>query len=103
MEECRCILSRMRPEHMCNLPWSLSSQRRRPAMRDEFYVGYATNVPERIARTSRRAVIALAVLSIAACALLIAAQQPFARATFEFQQPRNFTGWMETDPYPALL
>jgi hypothetical protein len=70
---------------------------------DEFYVGYAAKAPEGVARTTRRAVTGLAAVAIGACALLIKAQQPFARATFEYQQPREFAGVVETDPYPALL
>jgi hypothetical protein len=35
--------------------------------------------------------------------VLVFAQRPFARSTFEFQQYRDFMGYVELKPYPALL
>jgi hypothetical protein len=70
---------------------------------DEFYIGYAPRLPERTARTVFRTVVALIVLTIAVASILLFAQQPFARSTFEFQQYRQFTGVIEMNPYPALL
>jgi hypothetical protein len=70
---------------------------------DEFYVGYAARVPEGIARLVSRAVAALAALAVAVGLTLVFAQQPFARATFEYEQFRNFSGIVESRPYPALL
>lgn len=72
-------------------------------MPDEFYVGYAAKVPLEIARTTRRFIVALITFAIGACILLILAQQPFARASFEYQQPRDFAGTLESSPYPAIL
>jgi hypothetical protein len=69
----------------------------------EFYIGYAPRPPRRIARTIFRAVIGLVALAIALAAVLVLAQQPFARSTFEFQQYRDFAGIIERKPYPALL
>jgi hypothetical protein len=35
--------------------------------------------------------------------VLVFGQQPFPRSTFEYQQFREFTGLVETNPYPSLL
>jgi hypothetical protein len=71
-------------------------------MRDEFYIGYAA-VPPGVARTTRRTVLALLSCAVAACAVLVFAQQPFLRATFEYGQTREFQGLLENAPYPVLL
>jgi hypothetical protein len=70
---------------------------------EEFYIGYAPRPPRRIARTISRAVVGLNALAAAVALVLLFAQRPFARSTFEFQQYREFTGEMELKPYPALL
>ncbi len=69
----------------------------------EFYIGYAPSPPRRIARTILRAVVALNALAAAVALVLLFAERPFARSTFEFQQYRQFTGEVELNPYPALL
>jgi hypothetical protein len=50
----------------------------------------------------RRVVLGLAILCVAAAAILIAGQLPFAPAAFEFQQYRDFRGTLLTQPYTAL-
>ena len=67
----------------------------------EFYVGYLP-MPGGLKKSIRRIVVALGVLVIAAAAILIAGQQAFPSATFEFQQYREFRGTLLTEPYPAL-
>jgi len=67
----------------------------------EFYVGYLP-MPGGLKKTIRRAVVALGVLAAAAAAVLIAGQHPFAPATFEFQQYREFRGTLLAEPYPAI-
>lgn len=69
----------------------------------EFYIGYAPHPPRRIARTIFRAVVGLNALGAVVALVLLFAQRPFARSTFEFQQYRDFTGELELKPYPALL
>jgi hypothetical protein len=69
---------------------------------NEFYIGYAPSPPQRTARTVVRAVIGLNAVAIAAALVLVFAQHPFARPTFEFQQYREFTGVVELKPYPTL-
>ena len=70
---------------------------------EEFYVGYAPRPPRRIARTIRRAVLGLNVVAALVALVLLSAQRPFARSTFEFQGYRDFAGEVELKPYPALL
>jgi hypothetical protein len=69
----------------------------------EFYVGYAQRPPRRIARAIFRAVVGLNVLAAAIALVLVFAQRPFARSTFEYQKYRDFSGEVELNPYPALL
>ncbi len=69
----------------------------------EFYIGYAPRQPRRIARTVCRFVVGLNALAAAVALVLLFAQRPFARSTFEFQQYREFMGTVELKPYPALL
>jgi hypothetical protein len=70
---------------------------------EEFYIGYAPRPPRRIARTIIRAVVGLNVVAATVALVLVFAQRPFARSTFEFQQYRDFMGDVELKPYPALL
>src|SRR5262245_65809164 len=67
----------------------------------EFYVGYLP-IPADLKRTIRRVVAALGVGTATVAAILIAGQHPFANATFEFQQYREFRGTLMVEPYPAL-
>jgi hypothetical protein len=67
----------------------------------EFYVGYLP-MPGGLKKTVCRVVVALGVVAVAAAALLIAGQHPFAPGTFEFQQYREFRGTLLAGPYPAL-
>jgi len=67
----------------------------------EFYVGYLP-MPGGLKKTIRRLLAALAVLAVALAAILIAAQNPFAASNFEFEQYRDFSGTVFTEPYPAI-
>lgn len=70
---------------------------------DDFYIGYLPRAPKRLARATVRIIAVLAVLGLVIGLVLVFGQQPFPRATFEFQQYREFTGLVEANPYPALL
>jgi hypothetical protein len=72
-------------------------------MTDEFYVGYSAKLPSGIARTVRFAVGSLAVLAVVLALNLIFGQNAFTPSAFEFQQYREFGGYLELRPYPALL
>src|SRR5690348_10817312 len=67
----------------------------------EFYVGYLPT-PAGLKQTIRRVVVGLVVGAIGVAGILIACQHPFANATFEFQQYREFRGTLIAEPYPAL-
>jgi hypothetical protein len=67
----------------------------------EFYVGYLP-MPAGLKKTTRRTVIALALVAAAASAVLVAGQHPFAASTFEFQQYAGFHGTLSAWPYPAI-
>jgi hypothetical protein len=70
---------------------------------DEFYVGYADAPPAGIARRVRRAVLALACLTIAAGLTLVLAQERRSPASFEFGVTRSFRGTVREAPVPTLL
>ena len=67
----------------------------------EFYVGYLP-IPAGLKTTTRVLVVAVGVLVVMVAAILIIGQNPFAAATFEFRQYRDFRGTLLTEPYPAL-
>ena len=69
----------------------------------EFYIGYAPRPPRHIARTIVQAVVGLNAMAAIVALVLLLAQRPFARSTFEYQQYRELEGVVELKPYPALL
>lgn len=73
-----------------------------PEMND-FYVGYAARVPERLRRSLYAVVAALVCITSGVALLLVFNQQPFADSRFEYQQNRDYTGWIELAPYPTLV
>jgi hypothetical protein len=73
-----------------------------PASND-FYIGYLPRAPRTLARLIVRTVVAVTGLGLAIGLVLVFGQQPFPRATFEFQQYRDFDGVVEANPYTALL
>jgi len=70
---------------------------------DEFYVGYAPRPPRQTARLIFRVILGLPALGVAVALILVFGQHPFAKATFEFGKERDFSGVLESRPYPALL
>ena len=72
-------------------------------MDDEFYIGYESTMPVRIAARMRAAASVLIVLAALLSAVLLIAQRRFAAATFEFGRTRTFVGTVVEYPYPALL
>jgi len=69
----------------------------------EFYIGYLPKSPSGLAQRTRRTALGLLLLCATVAALLVFAQQPFAAATFEFREWREFTGLVVEHPYPLLL
>lgn len=68
----------------------------------EFYVGYLP-VPPGLNRFARHIVVALGVLVAGLAILLVFMQNPFAAASFEYRDYRDFQGVLVTKPYPALV
>ena len=70
---------------------------------DEFYVGYQERAPGGLAGWLRVRVIAVALLGAVVAALLASAQRSFDPSSYEWGEVREFTGWVEERPYPALV
>ncbi len=69
---------------------------------DDLYVGYAT--PTAGQRRFLRRVAGLALVSAVGLGAAMAfGERDLPPAVFEFGTARDFTGWIETDPYPTLL
>jgi hypothetical protein len=71
--------------------------------REEFYVGYLPKAPAGIARHTRKAVIALAIIAVAVAVLLVLGQRRFAASFFDFGNAREFEGVISEYPYPTLV
>lgn len=72
-------------------------------MNSEFYVGYLPKAPAALARTLRAVVIALGIVGAAVAGVLVFGQSPFGASTFEYGQYREYEGFLEEWPYPALV
>jgi hypothetical protein len=68
----------------------------------EFYVGYLPKAPVGIARFLRRVVLGLGLLALGLGLVLVGAQSPFEKATFEYGTIRTFEGNVALQPYPSL-
>ena len=71
-------------------------------MIDEFYIGYDSTMPARIARRVRGVAIVLLLAAAAIPLLLIAVQGCFSSGRFEYGTTRTFEGRLVEFPYPAL-
>jgi len=69
----------------------------------EFYIGWQSEAPPRLARFVRGRVLGLLVLTATVGAGWTAAQAPFAASRFEFGVVRTFEGRLEHVPYPTLV
>jgi hypothetical protein len=69
---------------------------------NEFYVGYLP-APPGLKRFARRLVAGLGVVAAGVAILLVFEQSPFAPASFEYRDYRDFQGVLVTRPYPALV
>src|SRR2546428_4466806 len=69
---------------------------------DEFFIGYATPMPVRLARFVTRVVIGLACGVLAWAVTVAAGHVSLESGTFEFGHPQRFTGTVVERPYPAL-
>jgi len=69
----------------------------------DFYIGWQNKAPAELARWLRRCVVVLLMGTCFLSGLMIARFQPFAEASFEFDQPREFIGIVLEQPFPRLL
>ena len=72
-------------------------------MSDDFYIGYLPKAPPALGRFVAFIVAALFAIGLMAALLLIFSQSPFAASVFEYQQYKDYTGTIESWPYPVLL
>jgi len=72
-------------------------------MNDEFYIGWEAKAPADIGRTVRRAVACLLAIALLAAAVLAIAQRTIGVSVFEWGTLKDFSGIMQSQPYPHLL
>jgi hypothetical protein len=68
----------------------------------EFYVGYLPEAPPGISTRVRRGVAVIAAVGAGVAAALVLSHGPFAPATFEFGEVREFSGILHEHPVPTL-
>jgi len=69
---------------------------------DEFYIGYTSPMPLRLARFITRSVVGLGCAVAVWGVTAVAGHVPLAGGTFEFGNSQTFTGTIAERPYPAL-
>jgi hypothetical protein len=69
---------------------------------DEFFIGYAPPMPQRLATFVRRVVKVLAIGVLPSAAVVGAGHVGLDAGTFEFGHPKGFTGAIVEQPYPGL-
>lgn len=72
-------------------------------MNDEFYVGYAPQAPEGLARAVVRICVVMGALIVVVAWALAIGQTPYAPSRFEYGTTRSYTGMLESWPVPMLL
>jgi hypothetical protein len=70
---------------------------------DEFYIGYESGMPARLAMRIRRVAAGLVALALVLPAVLVFTQDRFAPGVFEYGHTRTFSGRIVESPYPALI
>ncbi len=72
-------------------------------MNDEFYIGWEAKAAPGIGRTLRKVVLALLLLALLAPVVLAISQRMIGASVFEWGTHKNFSGLLQTAPYPHLL
>src|SRR5882762_4837162 len=68
----------------------------------DFYIGYLPKAPTALAGFLRRVILGIGLLVALAALVLVSAQHPFAKSTFEYGRLRSFEGVVLAQPYPTL-
>ena len=69
----------------------------------DFYVGYSSKAPPRLARFVGRIVGLSLVLAVGAALVCVIAQSPFPASRFEYGVFRDFEGVVQRQPFPMLV
>jgi hypothetical protein len=69
----------------------------------EFYIGYESPMPPRLAARTKRVAGVLLVMGVAAAAVVVAGLRPLPPSRFDFGRPQPFEGWVSDWPYPLLI
>jgi len=72
-------------------------------MNDEFYIGWEEKAPDGVGSRVRRTVVLLLALVVALGVVLSLAQRTIGVSVFEWGKVKNFSGILESQPYPHLL
>jgi hypothetical protein len=70
---------------------------------DEFYIGYQPKAPHSLSRYIFKVVLATFIVAASIAAVLVIAQRPFARSTFEYDRTRDFEGTLYEFPVPHVV
>ncbi len=68
----------------------------------DFYIGYLPKAPTALKRFVRDLVVGLGLLATGVVLVLVCAQNPFPKSTFEYGTIRSFEGAVVLHPYPSL-
>src|SRR5882724_1102768 len=74
-----------------------------PPQSDEFYIGWEAKAASGIGKTVRKIVVALFLLALLAPVVLAVSQRMIGTSVFEWGTHKNFSGILQTTPYPHLL
>jgi len=72
-------------------------------MNEEFYIGWEAKAAPGIGKAVRRAVLALLILALIVPVALAVSQRMIGVSVFEWGTLKNFSGILQTQPYPRLL
>ncbi|MBC8087478.1 MAG: hypothetical protein H7Z40_09435 [Phycisphaerae bacterium] len=72
-------------------------------MNDEFYIGWEAKAAPGIGKTVRKAVVIVLAVALLAPVVLAVSQRMIGASVFEWGNHKNFSGILQTTPYPHLL
>lgn len=72
-------------------------------MNDDFYIGWEPKAAPGIGKTVRKAVVVVLALALLAPVVIAVSQRMIGASVFEWGNLKNFSGILQTTPYPHLL